>query len=324
MGGAGTGWSGLRAPLAILGCGRAGTALALRAAEAGWPVLALWDRAPARAAGLAARVGARPAADPASAARAAVLVGVAVADRAVAPLVEAVAAAGGWRPGQVAFHLSGALGLEVLAPARAAGAAACACHPLVAIADPEHADFTGVRFLLEGDPGGRAAVEALVGALGGVALSAEGPLARPLYHAAAAVAGNLSVALAALAADLLVQAGLPPAGALPALVPLLRSVVANLERLGLPAALTGPVVRGDAGTVAAHLSALAPHPEALQAYRLLGRVALELARRAGLPEEAAAPIAGLLEEGAAAAREAPAPRGGGGQGGRHGPGGDGP
>lgn len=282
-------------PLAILGCGRAGSALALRAAAAGWPVAAVWNRTPARAQDLAARVGAWVAPTPAAAAREADLVAVAVADRAIAPVAAAVAAAGAWRRGHAVLHLSGALDLAPLAPARAAGAAACACHPLLAIADPATADFAGARFLLEGDPDACRLAASLVRDLGGIPLQVPlRPGGRPLYHAAAAVASNLTVALTALAVELLEQAGLSRQEALAGLLPLLRSTLANLERAGLPRALTGPVARGDAETVASHLRALTAHPEALGVYRSLGAVALRLAREAGLSPERAEAVARLL------------------------------
>ena len=79
---------------------------------------------------------------------------------------------------------------------------------------------------------------------------------RVLYHAAAVVASNYLVTLASVAEDLFERAGLPAGGALPAFLPLMRGALDNLQAQGTVAALTGPLSRGDVGTVAAHLDAL--------------------------------------------------------------------
>jgi predicted short-subunit dehydrogenase-like oxidoreductase (DUF2520 family) len=101
----------------------------------------------------------------------------------------------------------------------------------------------------------------------------------PLYHAAAVIASNYVVVLADLARALLVDAGVPAERAVPALVPLIKSVVVNLADQGLPGALTGPAVRGDVATIEKHLGALeARAPEVLDVYKRLGREALRLAR----------------------------------------------
>jgi predicted short-subunit dehydrogenase-like oxidoreductase (DUF2520 family) len=126
-----------------------------------------------------------------------------------------------------------------------------------------------------------------------------------LYHAGAVMASNYVVALADAAQTLLVQAGVPSAQALPALIPLLTSVVQNLAQLGLPAALTGPVERGDVGTVEQHLRALSARtPERLQLYRLLGRDVLRLARqKSALEPDRVARLDELFTTGDEAAKE---------------------
>ncbi len=101
----------------------------------------------------------------------------------------------------------------------------------------------------------------------------------PLYHAGAVMASNYVVALADAARSLLIKAGVPADQALPALIPLLASVVQNLAQVGLPGALTGPVERGDVTSVERHLRALAARaPELVELYRLVGRDVLRLAR----------------------------------------------
>ena len=115
------------------------------------------------------------------------------------------------------------------------------------------------------------------------------PEQRTLYHAAAVMASNYVVALAAQGVDVLGRAGWTRAEALDALLPLMRGVLENLERAGLPDALIGPIRRGDPETVKRQVAELAATGGGLplQAYRVLGAAALELARQAGLDEESA-------------------------------------
>jgi predicted short-subunit dehydrogenase-like oxidoreductase (DUF2520 family) len=153
-------------------------------------------------------------------------------------------------------------------------------HPLVSFADARVAveGLDEVAFGIEGDEPARAVAKRIVRALGArsVILEAEN---LALYHAGAVVASNYVVALADTAQTLLVKAGVPPEQALPALIPLLKSVVQNLAQLGLPGALTGPVERGDVTSVERHLRSLeARAPELLALYRLVGRDVLRLAR----------------------------------------------
>jgi predicted short-subunit dehydrogenase-like oxidoreductase (DUF2520 family) len=103
-----------------------------------------------------------------------------------------------------------------------------------------------------------------------------------LYHAAAGLLANGSAALAALAADLLRNAGAPEPDVARALGPLLRSVGHNVEHLGLPFALTGPVRRGDVAMVARHLEAIErASPETKGAYVAVGTAQVSLARAIG-------------------------------------------
>jgi predicted short-subunit dehydrogenase-like oxidoreductase (DUF2520 family) len=185
------------------------------------------------------------------------------------------------RPNQVVLHTSGANAaaniLSVLRPnVRAVGT----LHPLVSFADPRVAveHMPEIAFGIEGDEPAKHHAKRLVRALGSraVFLTAEN---LPLYHAGAVLASNYVVALADMAARLLVTAGVPQEQALPTLIPLLSSVVHNLEQLGLPGALTGPVERGDVSSVEQHLRILeARAPELLELYRLVGRDILRLAR----------------------------------------------
>ena len=274
----------------IIGAGRVGSALAVAAAAAGWPVVAVASRQHARAEALAARLpGARPATAQ-EVADLADLVFLTVPDAAIAQVTRVVR----WRAGQAVVHTSGAESLAPLAPARAAGALIGGLHPLQTFAGANEADplrvFAGITCALEADAALLPRLEALVRALGArpVVLPAE---ARARYHAAAVLASNYVVTLLHLAAALWATFGVDERTALAALLPLTRRAVDNVAARGPAAALTGPIVRGDAATVAKHLGALAEAcPTALAPYAALAEATLALAADAGLlsPEQVAA------------------------------------
>lgn len=217
----------------------------------------------------------------------------AVPDTALGEVSWELANAGPAPPGCVALHLSGALSTDVLTPLHAAGYSVGSLHPLQTVADPWlSADkLTGIAFAIAGEPPAARVAQTLVNALNGMPLVIPAAL-RPVYHAAAVSASNYLVAVLGAAARLLHQAGVPADETLPALLPLVRGTLDNLEHLGVRAALTGPIARGDADTVRLHLARLSADDRTL--YCALGREVLGLARQAGLDEKKAGEIAELL------------------------------
>lgn len=220
----------------------------------------------------------------------------AVPDSALAEVAYDVAAAGPAPPGCAAFHLSGALSTDVLAPLHAADYAVGSIHPLQTVADPWLSGdrLMGAAFALAGETSALNAARRVVNALGGMPLVIP-PALRPTYHAAAVMASNYLIALLAVAARLLEQASVDSSRVLPALLPLVRGTLDNLEHLGVGAALTGPIPRGDADTLRLHLARLSPEDRTL--YCALGLELLRLARQAGLDERRAAEIESLLASG---------------------------
>jgi predicted short-subunit dehydrogenase-like oxidoreductase (DUF2520 family) len=220
----------------------------------------------------------------------------AVPDSTLSEVAWDLANAGPAPPGCAALHLSGALSTDVLTPLHAAGYAVGSLHPLQTVADPWLSSdrLTGIAFAVAGEPAAARAAHRIVNALDGQALVIP-PSLRPLYHAAAVTASNYLVAILSAATRLLAQAGAPADQALSALLPLVRGTLDNLEHLGVPAALTGPIARGDADTVRLHLARLSPDDRVL--YCALGREVLGLARHAGLDGRKADEIAELLGHG---------------------------
>jgi predicted short-subunit dehydrogenase-like oxidoreductase (DUF2520 family) len=223
---------------------------------------------------------------------------VAVRDDRIADVAERLVREQRLRREQVLLHTSGAHASgEVLAAARPHVRGVGTWHPLVSFADPRAATeaLNSVAFGIEGDEPARAMASRLSRALGARPVFLDGA-SMPLYHAGAVMAANYVVALADAARALLVAAGVAPDQALPALIPLMSSVVQNLSQLGLPGALTGPVARGDVSSVEHHLRILAQRaPEMLDLYRRLGRDVLRLAReKSPLPPATVARLEALF------------------------------
>ncbi len=276
-----------RAPVGVIGPGRAGTGLALAWARAGYPVRLHGRRAKRVPSPLTLTVG-PPGEPPPWLAQVSVVI-LAVPDDAIPPLANALAASGGVRAEQVVLHLSGSRGHEVLQGLASSGAALGSLHPLQTLVEPDRAPLhlRGAWAAIEGMPRAVELAERLARAVGLRPFRVR-PEDKPLYHAGAVFASNYFVVVEAVAEQLLRQAGLSEADAWAALRPLVRGTLDNLVREGPLKALTGPVLRGDAETVARHLAAL---PEAVVGlYRGLSTAALDLARRRGLDEASAARV----------------------------------
>ena len=223
----------------------------------------------------------------------------AVPDDVLAGLVRGLAAAGSFRPGQIVVHTSGAHGIAVLAPAAEHGVLPLALHPVMTFTGrvEDVARLAGASVGVTAAAGDEAAWsvgEALV-----VEMTAD-PVrvpeeVRPLYHAALAHGANHLVTLVRDCVDTLERAGISPAERLVA--PLLSAALDNALRHG-DRALTGPVARGDVGTVRVHLRELtAVDPDLAATYRALARRTAHRAEAAGLlPEHSAKDVLTSLEE----------------------------
>jgi len=245
-----------RAPFSVvvLGAGRVGTSFARALERAGHEILAELHRDD----------------DPSPIERANVVI-VSVPDDSLFEAAGVVARIA--RAGTVVVHTCG---LEGLAPLFDCGSLIAAIHPACPVARPDQ-PLDGVTFGVTCPEPMRGWTESFVRDLGGILWHVTDE-ERVRYHAALVMASNFAVSLAGDAADML--------GEHDALVPLLRATVENIAALGPDAALTGPIVRGDAGTVRRHLRALPPH--LLEVYVANARRALARARAAGRIDDAQA------------------------------------
>lgn len=218
---------------------------------------------------------------------------IAVPDDAIADAAEALAATGTISSAQVVLHTSGLHGSSALRGLDATGAALGSFHPLQAFTAGDDATgaLTGVPVVLEGDPTAVLAARELALLLGLGTVFELSAIGKVSYHAAAVVASNYLVVLADIAERLARDAGVgSEAAAIFHLI--MRQTLVNIQGQGTVAALTGPVRRGDVGTVVAHLAALKGADRA--AYVALGREAVDLARRAGLAPQAATELDALF------------------------------
>jgi predicted short-subunit dehydrogenase-like oxidoreductase (DUF2520 family) len=266
--------------ISVVGAGRVGTALAVLLSRAGHRVVGVsgGSRTAERATKYLPGV---PVGPPAWVAADAEVVVIATPDDRIALICSDLANQEAFRADQTVIHLSGATGLDALSRARDTGAAVLSLHPLQTFPDVEGAidrvPGSGMAVTAENEDGYQLG-ERLAEDVGArpFRLTDE---AKPLYHAAAVFASNYVVAVVGVAERLFHRAGIREP--LPLFLPLFQATADAIAAQGPAEALTGPAVRGDAGTVEANVTALRRRARyALPAYLALAESALDLAERA--------------------------------------------
>jgi predicted short-subunit dehydrogenase-like oxidoreductase (DUF2520 family) len=286
-----------RLAVGVVGTGRVGPALGAALAQAGHHVVAASGVSTASRRRAEALLPGVRLVSPPQVMAAADLVLLTVPDDVLPELVAGLAATGAVRPGQIVVHTSGAHGVSVLEPAARAGALPLALHPVMTFTGTsvDVARLVGCPFGVTAPEEFRPVGEALVVEMGGEPEWIPEP-ARPLYHTALAHGANHLVTLVAQAEELLAAAGVAEPGRM--LGPLLGAALDNALRSG-DQALTGPVARGDAGTLRTHLEQLRRiSPQVLESYRAMARATAGRALGNGmLKTEAAEEVLDLLAEG---------------------------
>ena len=266
--------------LGLIGAGTVGTALAVRLSDKGYPVVAASSRSQTSAEKLAQSIsGCRAVSNNQAAADAAELIFVTTPDDVIAPVVSEIQ----WYSGQSVVHCSGAASTDILESAKRLGAQVGAFHPLQTFANVKQAidNIPGSTFVIEAE-------EPLLTTLREMATALEGDWIelkasdKVLYHAAAVIACNYMVTLIKLATDLWQTFNIPTPQATKALMPLLQGTLNNIDNVGIPQCLTGPIARGDTGTIKKHLEALQKSaPTLLSTYRELGLQTIPVALAKG-------------------------------------------
>lgn len=291
-----------REKVAIIGLGRAGTAIGYLLREAGYPIVAVTGRSHSSLQDRIRYTGGKAftAKENALAASLATCIFITTPDDCIAPVCGEIAEQEGFQPGDKVIHMSGAGGLDLLEPARRAGALTACIHPIQSFADIETAirNIPMSTFGITADEDLRAWSAELVRELGGIPFPVPEAI-KPLYHAAACMASNYLTALIHMVEETYLSLGLSREDTIRAFWPLVTGTLKNIEVKGSIEALTGPISRGDVGTIQQHIDVLREKlPAYLPAYCTMGRLTLDLAiKKTTLSPEKAAIIKEILEKG---------------------------
>lgn len=283
--------------IGFIGAGITGTALAARLFEKGYGIKAVASRTLSSAQRLASRAGScQIFNNPQEVADNCQFIFITTPD----DLINSIANSVQWKKGQYVVHCSGALSLEVLDPAGIYGAIIGSLHPLQSFADVEQAyrNLPGSTFALEAEEPLLRELQEIVKSLQGRCFLLSGK-DRALYHAGAVFASNYLVTLVKMAGDLFQDLGISSGDAVSALLPLLRGTLENIEKVGFPHCLTGPIARGDLGTIRKHLQVLQmKNPQILASYKVLGWHTIPIALAKGkINSLKAEEIKNILKEG---------------------------
>ena len=278
--------------IAIIGLGRTGTAIGYLLRRAGYPVVAVASRSQTSLLNRISYTGgtAFTADANAEAASLATCIFITTPDDTIAAVCREIVQKGGISLGDKVVHMSGAGGLDLLECARGAGAKVASIHPLQSFADVEGAirNIPSSTFGITADDELREWSAGIVRQLGGIPVEVPEAI-KPLYHAAACIASNYLTTLIHTVEEIYLALGLSREEAIRAFWPLVSGTLKNIETKGSVQALTGPISRGDAGTVEQHIRVLSETlPDYLPAYCALGllTVALALKRKSLSPEHA--------------------------------------
>jgi len=274
----------------ILGLGKVGTAVGFFLRKAGYPIAAVSALPIESARSGVEFTGGAMLADYTEAAGRGRIILITTVDDAIAPVCEKITRGGSVGPGKKVVHMSGACGLDVLGSARKAGASVACIHPMQSFADVQNAirNIPGSAFGVTADVEIEAWALQIVRDLGGKAFIIADE-DKPLYHAAACMASNYLVTLMHLTEGIYRRIGLSQDDALKVFWPLVRGTLQNIESQGTVHSLTGPISRGDIGTLKRHLEAFAgKFPELDTLYRTMGLQTADLGVKKGTlsPERA--------------------------------------
>ncbi|HXA77245.1 MAG TPA: Rossmann-like and DUF2520 domain-containing protein [Candidatus Acidoferrales bacterium] len=282
--------------LSIVGAGRVGRTLGKRLRERGWRIGTVVTRS-ARTSRAAVRVigagtplawggsvrmhphgkrrgSGRASARDLKAIYAADVIFLCTADDDLPALVRSLAKLGGAKcKGKIILHTSATLDRTALAPLARCGAATGSLHPMQAFGGTVIPKLSGVIFGVEGDPRARRMAQSIGKSLGGITVAIH-TRDKPIYHAAAVIAAGSTYPTIEAGVQLLIRIGFTRERAMQTLVPLIRQIFDNIERIGPRAAWTGPLSRGDYAIVARHVRALRAYPrEFRQSYAALSLLA---------------------------------------------------
>jgi len=192
-----------------------------------------------------------------------------------------------WRPEQNVVHCSGAASIDILDPAKKSGAMVGSFHPCQAFASVDQAikNLPGSTFAIEAQGPLLDILKEMASTIGCDWIVLK-PGNKALYHAAAVFASNYFVTLLKVATDLFQNFDIPTAQSTKVLMPLIQGNIKNINTIGLPSCLTGPIARGDVSTIEKHIYALnKKEPSLLKIYAELGLQTIPIALEKGTLDE---------------------------------------
>lgn len=284
--------------IVIIGAGIVGIAVGATLQSRGYKIAAVAAKTQTSLDRASSYMDARATNDVAEAAAMGDLIFITTSDDYIKDVCDDIGARGGFSPDDIVFHMSGALSLSALGAAKHYGAQVGCMHPIQTFATVESAIETlpGSVFGVTAEDEALAVAVELIDALGGdkVLINDDD---KAVYHAAACIVSNYLVSLTYVAELLYSEIGVPAETARRAYLSLAEGTVANVRKLRPVAALTGPIARGDVGTVAGHIEALErTTPWALPMYLAMGLLTVRVASDKGtIDENAALELTRLLE-----------------------------
>jgi len=273
----------LNKKIGIIGAGVVGTAIGVVLDQKGYEITGAYDIKPESTDMLVERTGCLSFDSPQEVSRSAEILFITTSDTSIQNVVDTLADRKAFYDGQVIVHMSGAQSSEVLDKAKNFGARVLSVHPLQSFASVERAieNLPGSVFSIEGDEEAYPVAKCIAETLEGEYFCIDRK-AKPLYHAGACVVSNYLVTLIEFGVKLLESTGIPRNSGMKALMPLIQGTVNNIENIGIPKALTGPIARGDLSTIIKHLDCLEEMaPELMKLYSWLGFYTAQIAVEKG-------------------------------------------
>lgn len=273
----------MRKKIGIIGAGVVGTAVGVVLKQKGYEITGAYDVKSESTLQLVERIGCTPHTSPQEVSRSADILFITTNDAAIRNVVDTLADRKAFYQGQVVVHMSGAQSSEILDRAKMFGANVLSVHPLQSFANVDGAitNLPGSVFSIEGDRDAYDVAVCMVETLEGEYFFIDRK-AKPLYHAGACVVSNYLVTLIDFGVRLLESTGIPRSAGVKALLPLIQGTVNNIENIGIPRALTGPISRGDLSTIVKHLECLEEMaPELMKMYSWLGFYTAQIAMEKG-------------------------------------------
>jgi predicted short-subunit dehydrogenase-like oxidoreductase (DUF2520 family) len=264
--------------VAILGLGKVGTAIGFLLKSSGYRIVSIASRSASSLSRGITYTGGKPYKNFSDAAAQAECILITTSDDAIASVCEKISSKGSINPGKKVIHMSGAGGLNLLESAHNAGANIACIHPLQSFADVEGAikNIPGSTFGITAEEKIKEWSVQMVRHLGGIPFFVS-DVDKPLYHIAACIASNYLTTLMHMVQEIYQSLGLNHEDAVRAFWPLVKGTMSNIETKGTIQALTGPVSRGDIGTIKKHIHALRNKmPSFLEAYSILGILTADL------------------------------------------------